>query len=168
MADNIIIEGARIWARNFTGKEGKFNAPGDRNFNVWLEPDLAEKLRSDGWNVKSYIPRTDPDAEPRFFIKVSVSYRNVPPKVYRVNSNNKRVQLDEDTIGTLDWEEIKNVNLIIRPYSWEVNGRTGIKAYLKTLYAEIEEDPFEKNYNEEKEMPSFLNVPDSEDEAVPF
>ena len=167
MADNIIIDGAKIWARNFAGKEGKFNAAGDRNFNVWLDPDLAERLKADGWNIKNYIPRSDPDAEPRPFIKVSVSYRNVPPKIYRVNSNNKRVALDEDTVGTLDWEEINNVRLVIRPYSWEVNGRSGIKAYLKTLYAEIEEDPFEKRYQADEEPP-FLAMPDGDDETVPF
>ena len=115
MADNIIIDGARIWARNFSGKEGKFNAAGDRNFNVWIEPELAMKLKEDGWNVKDYIPRSDPDAEPRYFIKVSVSYRNIPPKIYRVNSSNKRVALDEDTVGTLDWAEINNIRLMIRP-----------------------------------------------------
>lgn len=164
--DNIMIDGARIWARNFTGKEGRFNAAGDRNFNVWLEPELAKRLEADGWNVKYYIPKSDPDGEPRAFLKVSVSYRVFPPKIYRVGSGNKKVQLDEDTVGTLDWEEIKNVRIVIRPYNWEVNGRTGIKAYVKTMYAEIEEDPFEKEYQEKKED-SFLDMPNGPDE-MPF
>ena len=42
---------------------------------------------------------------------------------------------------------------MIRPYNWEVNGRTGIKAYVKTLYAEIEDDPFEKKYETEEPFP---------------
>lgn len=165
--DNIVIDGARIWARNFTGKEGKFNAAGDRNFNVWIDPDLARKLEADGWNIKTYIPRSDPEAEPRPFLKVSVSYRVFPPKIYRVGSNGKRVPLDEDSVGTLDWEEIKNIRLIIRPYNWEVNGRSGIKAYVKTLYAEIEEDPFEKEYEEKEDAP-FLDMPSGTNEEVPF
>ena len=165
--DNIMIDGARIWARNFAGKEGRFNAAGDRNFNVWLEPDLAEKLKADGWNVKYYIPKSDPDADPRPFLKVAVSYRFFPPKVYRVSSDNKRILLDEDNVGTLDWEEINKVRLIIRPYSWEVNGRTGIKAYVKTLYAEVEEDPFEKQYAE-KNGELFPDMLGATDEEVPF
>lgn len=165
--DNIVIDGAKIWARNFQGKEAKFNAAGDRNFNVWLEPSLAEQLKLDGWNVKTYIPKTDPDAEPRFFMKVAVSYKFYPPKIYRVGSNGNRVLLDEDSVGTLDWEEITNVRIIIRPYQYDVNGRSGIKAYVKTLYAEIEEDPFERQYEEQKKA-DFPGMAVEEDGEAPF
>lgn len=168
MAENIIIDGAQIWARNFSGKEGKFNAAGNRNFNLWLEPKLAAALRKDGWNVKEYAPKSDPDAEPRPFIKVAVNYNYIPPKIYRVGSNGKKVSLDEDNVGNLDWEEIKNVRIVVRPYHWEVNGKEGIKAYVKTMYVEIEEDPFESRYEEDKGFdPSFLPSADNDDE-VPF
>lgn len=161
--DNIVIDGAKIWARNFAGKADKFNAAGNRNFNLWLEDDLAKKLEADGWNVKHYTPKTDPDAEPKPFLKVALNYNYIPPKVYRVSGNNK-VLLDEDNIGTLDWEEITNVRIVIRPYQWEVNGREGIKAYVKTMYAEIEEDPFEKDYAKGKgaDFPGMLDVGDEE------
>ena len=46
--DNIVIDGAKIWARNFAGKADKFNAAGNRNFNLWLDEDLAKKLEADG------------------------------------------------------------------------------------------------------------------------
>jgi hypothetical protein len=59
-----------------------------------------------------------------------------------------RTHLDESSVETLDWVDILNVDLIVRPYEWNVNGRGGIKAYLQSLYVTIEEDPLEIKYSE--------------------
>ena len=123
--NNIVIEKARIGFRNFSGKEGKFNPAGRKNFCVFLETDLAQKLVEDGWNIRWLMPRNEDD-ERQAYLQVSVSFDNIPPKVVMITSRGKTI-LDESTVSLLDWAEISEVDVIIRPYNWEVNGKGGVR-----------------------------------------
>ena len=149
--ENLVIEGAKLIFKNFAGEESKFNRRGNRNFCVVLEQEDAMNLMDAGWNIKELNTRED--EEPLYYLQTSVSFDNIPPKVVLISGRTKTM-LDDTTIDTLDYAEIANVDLIIRPYHWEVNGKTGIKAYLKTMYVTVEVDEFTAKYEDiEEDMP---------------
>ena len=148
--DNINIENAKIIFRNFKGEGSKYHRQGAKNFCVIIDdPEMAEELLRNGWNIRK-LPARSEDEEEVYYLQVSVSFDNIPPKVFLITGKNKTM-LDADTIETLDFAEIKNVDLIIRPYNWEISGKDGtkcgVKAYLKTMYVTIFEDEFAEKYS---------------------
>lgn len=141
---NIAIENAHIMFRNFRGEASKFNAAGKRNFCVRLDQDMADRMIDEGWNIKFLRPREEGD-EPTPYIQVAVSFDNIEPNIFTITGRHKN-RLNSDTIDILDYAEIENVDLIIRPYNWEVNGKVGVKAYVKNMYVTLVEDEFADKY----------------------
>jgi len=147
--NTVLMEGVRIIFRNFAGKEGQYNREGDRNFAVLLDDTVASTLAEDGWNVKWLKPREEDEAEEptQAYLQVSVNFKGRPPRIVLITSRG-RTNLDEGSVEMLDWADIQNVDLIVRPYEWVVNNKSGIKAYLQSIYVTIEEDALEKKYAE--------------------
>ena len=152
---NIVVENAKIGFRNFAGEAGRFNPAGRRNFCIFLDEQVASQMEEDGWNIKWLQPKDEGD-NPVPYIQVTVRFDNVPPRIYLVSSKGKTV-LDEESVKILDFAEIDFVDLTITPYDWEFNGKSGVKAYLKTMYVTIVEDEFEKKYRD---------VPDSASDSI--
>jgi hypothetical protein len=149
----VLMEGVRLVFRNFTGKEGPYNQEGARNFGVILPENVAEDMLADGWNVKYLKPREEeleesdePTQTPWLPVKVGYG-KGRPPKIFLVTERG-RTLLHEETVDQVDWVEITNVDLIVRPYHYEVRGNQGISAYVQTMYVTIEEDPLDKKYAE--------------------
>jgi hypothetical protein len=145
----VTIKGARLLFRNFSGEQTPFNDKGKRNFNVVLDPDIAERLLADGWNVKQLRQR-DEDEAPTSVLKVTVKFwpdkdASRQPRIVMVTSRG-RTQLDDRACGALDYTMITNADLIISPFHWDLNGKQGVTAYLESLYATIYEDELELKY----------------------
>lgn len=145
--DDLVIEGARLIFRNFSGKADQYNREGDRNFNVVIDnEEFAQRLIKEGWNIKVRLPKEDGE-EVMYRLPVKVNFSSdYPPTIWKVNAGNNLVMITEDIVGRLDRANIRNVDLIISPYFWEVNGKSGVKAYLKTMYITLEENVLEEKY----------------------
>src|SRR5580765_6760177 len=135
--NTVLMEGVRIIFRNFAGKEGQFNREG-----------VATAMAEENWNIKWLKPRDEEEEQsPQAYLPVSLNFKGRPPRIVLITSRG-RTNLDEHAVEMLDWADILNVDLIVRPYEWNVNGKTGIKAYLQSIYITIEEDTLEQKYSE--------------------
>ena len=147
--DILQIDNARIVYRNFSGEGSKFNREGDRNFAVIIEDEeTANALADLGWNIKIKPPR-DEDDSPFMFLPVKVKFNDRGPTVYLKSGNADPVKLDEENVGCLDQIDILSVNLDIRPYNWEVNGKEGRTAYLQSMLVFQDVDRFAAMFDNE-------------------
>lgn len=159
LKENLVVRGARIGFRNFSGEEGKFNPKGRRTFSVFFEPEHGAVLEREGWNIKWLDPRDDGE-EATPYLNVRVAYTNIPPKISLVTKRGMTI-LDEDSVGMLDWADIEDVDLELSPYNWEVNGKKGVTAYVKTMYVTIVEDVFADKYSDRNPILSIKEDSDS-------
>jgi hypothetical protein len=140
-----MIENGRIIFRNFAGKEGQYNREGDRNFGAIIDDhQVAEQMLADGWNVKQ-LKQREPDDPITYWVPVAVSYKHQPPRVVLVTSQG-RTTLPEDMVEMVDYADIDRVDMTLNPYSYNVNGRAGVKAYLRAMYIHIAEDELDLRY----------------------
>ena len=143
------IDDARIIYRNFAGAGSKYNREGDRNFAVIIpEKEMADALIAEGWNVKIKPPR-DEDDDPFMFLPIKVKFNDRGPNAY-LQTGNKMNRLDEESIACLDDVDIISVDMDVRPYDWEVNGKAGRTAYLQSIKVTQEIDRFASRFAEEE------------------
>lgn len=145
--DTVTLEDVKIIFRNFTGRKGMYNAEGDRSFAVKLTPEWAEELKARGWNVKYLNPRSE-EEQPEPYISVKVNYDGPrPPKIYMISpSTKRRTQLGVGEVEVLDYVDILQIDVILSPFPYDFNGRSGISVYLDSLYVTIIENALEVKY----------------------
>ena len=143
------IDDARIIFRNFSGEAGPYNREGDRNFALVIpNKEIADALVDKGWNVKVKDPMEEGD-DPFMYMSVKIKFNGRGPNIY-LKTGEKSNRLNEKTVGILDDIGIISVNMDIRPYDWEVNGKTGRSAYLQSMEVIQEIDRFAARMAEEE------------------
>lgn len=157
---NIDIEDAYLLPgkfRNFSGREGKFNHKGDKNFCVRIDDDqMAQQMTEDNWKVKILAPREEGERATNY-LPVAVKWqdredlKHLNPKIFLVSGiNGRKTQLDEESVEMLDDIEIEHVDLSIRPRPWtDDDGIVWIKAYLDTMYVTEKADKWAAKYADE-------------------
>lgn len=132
VSENFRIEDAYIpggrW-RNFSGVKSEVNKTGERKFNIFLPGELAEIMEDLGWYIKHKEPYREGD-DPIHLIEVTVSWKLRAPSIKLISYDGKETNLTEETVGILDTVDIDNATVEINPNNWNVNGKTGCKAYL--------------------------------------
>ena len=139
-----MVEDARLIFKNFGGREAQFNPKGSRVFGCILTDEAAEEMLADGWSVRYLKPQEEGD-EPTPFISIAVRFDIRPPRIVLISSTS-RTHLDDSNVEILDWADIETVDLIARSYYWSNNGKSGIKAYLQSMFVTIAEDALERKY----------------------
>ena len=141
------IDDARIIYRNFSGTPSKFNREGDRNFAVVIDDqEVADALIEEGWNVKIKPPRDEDDA-PFMYLPIKIKFNERGPNVY-LKSGSNIIRLDEESVSCLDDVDILGVDMDVRPYDWEVNGKAGRTAYLQAIHVTQRIDRFAERYDD--------------------
>lgn len=147
--DILQVNDAKIIYRNFRGEGSKYNREGDRNFTMIIpNQELADELIAHGWNVKIKAPREEGE-DPFMYLPIKVKFNDRGPHIYLMTGDRTN-RLEEDMVPMLDDIDICSVNLDIRPYDWEVNGKTGRTAYLQAMKVIQEIDRFAAEMAEEE------------------
>lgn len=141
------IRDAHIVKRNFAGRYEDYNREGNRYFTIRIDdPEMAAALIADGWKMREGKRRNEDD-DPRWYMDIRVAFNDYYPTKICVYSGNVRRELNEETVGMLDRVRILKADMTIRARYWDVNGKSGYKAYLKVIHVTIEEeDPWANEY----------------------
>ena len=144
---NLVLRNAEIAGRNFAGHKTDFNNEGNRRFSVvFRDPEEIERLTADGWYLKVRHFGDNPE-DVIAYLDVAVWFDRNPPQCFMISGGYQR-PLNEAKIAVLDVADLERVDLVIGPKAWKRNGRSGIKAYLKALYATLRESELADDYRD--------------------
>lgn len=150
--EDFALEDAQIkWAfSHFNGREDTFNAEGDHNFTLILPEETALKLQDEGWAIRRMEGYEEGDP-PEYLLKVKISYKFEPPKIYLIKGNRK-MRADQRDLADINRATCERIDVIITPSRWVHGQNSGITAYTKELYATVRQSRFDERYADYEEI----------------
>ena len=145
---DINITNGQIAYSNFGGNPTQYNPDGgQRNVTLVIDDANAEELAKEGWKIRL---QEFEDGSSRYLLDVSFLFRTRngqlrDPHIFIVRDN-RLIHVTEETADALDHADIVSVDAVISPSYWEYAGRSGIKAYVSSMYLTIKENPIDAKY----------------------
>lgn len=158
-----------LFARNFTGRQEKYNRAGDRYFNVKVNPEDVDLLLSYGVNVKQYSPKDVPDDlaakmeenpdmfEQSYFFKVRVYTQFGLPSIAiiyddgttpvdgDIDPRDRMYLTEESQLSIIDDLEIAICDMTIARRDPSPDGQYA-RLNLKNAYIRVVDNPLRRKY----------------------
>lgn len=136
------------WAfSHIDGREDTFNEKGQRDIIVIVSREAADELATLGWTIKAYERQNaDEGDEPEYTFRVRISYKFEAPRIYLIKGRKKIFVDNPDMLNSVRRDNTRKISLIATPSRWTQPGRSGVSAYIKEMYIEVEESRLEAMY----------------------
>lgn len=149
MIDRLELQHKDVIFKNFRGEVRKFNQRGDRVFSVVIDDlDEAEQILAEGWYLRPL--KSEEGEVEAYHLQCKINLNSPkPPRIYQLRTESQKNPLMLETpsmIDFLDKVEIDWVDVILNPYNWSVGGKTGISAYVKSMYVQLELSDLDHKY----------------------
>ena len=153
---------------NFSGRAGRFNPEGSRNFNIRItDPAIAQELINDHFNVR-LLNKLDEDAPDNWAMKVNLVWKidqktgkKRGPLVKEVFEN-RTAELNDENIHALDQMTVKKCTVEFHAYEYE---KGKCSAWMDRAKFWVVDDWFSDDEGEPIQDPLPFDV---EDEDIPF
>lgn len=156
-----ILKNVPTMYENFAGRETRYNAEGNRNFNVKIDdPNIAQTLINDGFYLKK-MDKLDEDSPDVWQMKISFKYtptsnNEIDPEhdvKIKVINNGQSAELTRHNIHSLDKMIIKSATVKFHPYHWDKKDPSKCSAWLDSAKFRVQSDYYDEPDEDEMTIP---------------
>lgn len=138
---------------HFSGLRDEFHEDGEYDFTITLPEDTAIELRDLGWtSVKPNEPREEGDPI-EWTMQIKLSDRFDLPAVYFIKGNRRIRMKNMRELADIRRGTCKKLSVVITPSPWSrPDGKSGVTAYAKEMWVEVNESRFSAAYADLEEI----------------